>query len=77
MIEKYFTTESDREWLNKAKRSKLLIDKEDKLGGYLFQLFSKPVLGDDTLFLEFIHRIDNNHGLGKRNVEALWRSLES
>jgi len=76
-IKKYFTSETDLKWFEKAKNARLLIDKEDKLGGYLFQLFSKPILGDNTLFLEFIHRIDNTHGLGKRNVEALWRSLEN
>lgn len=44
--------------------------------GYLLQKFSENLLGQDTFFIEFIYRHNNPYGLGKKNVEYLWRSIE-
>ena len=62
--------------LETAKNCQLLLDYDVEKDGYLLQAFSKPLFGAGTLFFEFIYRYRNKYGLGPRNVENLWRSLQ-
>lgn len=38
------------------------------------QVFTKPIFGDDTFFLEFLQRHEAN-GFGAGNISALWRAV--
>jgi 4-hydroxyphenylpyruvate dioxygenase len=51
----------------------ILVDRES--GGYLLQIFTKPVLDRPTLFFEIIQRKGAN-GFGKGNFKALFESIE-
>ncbi|XP_042624083.1 4-hydroxyphenylpyruvate dioxygenase-like protein [Cyprinus carpio] len=43
---------------------------------YLLQVFTKPVFGEDTFFLELIERRGAT-GFGEGNIRALWRSVQA
>eukprot|EP00116_Pleurobrachia_bachei_P006606 sb/3466868/ len=51
----------------------ILIDYDD--GGYLLQIFTKPMQDRPTLFLEVIQR-NNHHGFGAGNFKALFTAIE-
>lgn len=51
----------------------ILIDFDD--GGYLLQLFTKPLLDRPTVFLEIIQR-NNFSGFGAGNFRALFEAVE-
>ena len=59
--------------LNKLKKLKILVDKDDD--GYLLQLFTKPLQDRPTLFIEIIQR-KGCQGFGKGNFMALFESIE-
>ncbi len=62
-----------KEDLAEVERLKILIDFDE--GGYLLQIFSKPVLDRPTVFLEIIQR-ENFHGFGAGNFKGLFEALE-
>ncbi|XP_043087206.1 4-hydroxyphenylpyruvate dioxygenase-like protein [Puntigrus tetrazona] len=43
---------------------------------YLLQIFTKPIFGEDTFFLELIERRGAT-GFGEGNIRALWRSVQA
>ncbi len=43
---------------------------------YLLQVFTKPIFGEDTFFLELIERRGAT-GFGEGNIRALWRSVKA
>lgn len=43
---------------------------------YLLQVFTKPIFGEDTFFLELIERRGAT-GFGEGNIRALWRSVQA
>ena len=51
----------------------ILIDFDD--GGYLLQLFTKPLLDRPTIFIEIIQR-NNFNGFGAGNFKALFEAVE-
>lgn len=51
----------------------ILVDRES--GGYLLQIFTKPVEDRPTLFFEIIQR-KGAKGFGKGNFQALFESIE-
>jgi len=51
----------------------ILIDFDE--GGYLLQLFTKPLMDRPTVFIEIIQR-ENFDGFGAGNFKALFESLE-
>lgn len=51
----------------------ILIDYDD--GGYLLQIFTKPMQDRPTLFLEVIQR-ENHQGFGAGNFKALFTAIE-
>jgi 4-hydroxyphenylpyruvate dioxygenase len=51
----------------------ILVDYDE--GGYLLQIFSKPVEDRPTLFIEIIQR-KNHQGFGAGNFKALFESIE-
>ncbi|KAJ3212306.1 hypothetical protein HDU82_002676 [Entophlyctis luteolus] len=59
--------------LDKLEALNILVDFDD--GGYLLQIFTKPVEDRPTLFLEIIQRA-NNDGFGAGNFKALFESIE-
>ncbi len=62
-----------KEDLAEVERLKILIDFD--AGGYLLQIFSKPVLDRPTVFLEIIQR-ENFDGFGAGNFKGLFEALE-
>ncbi|XP_066935123.1 putative protein C31H2.4 [Clytia hemisphaerica] len=48
-------------------------DKEEE--GFLYQVFTSPILPSETFFFELIQR-ENSHGFGAGNVAALWNAVE-
>ncbi|KAL8901697.1 MAG: hypothetical protein Q9207_005066 [Kuettlingeria erythrocarpa] len=62
-----------KEDLAEVERLKILIDFDE--GGYLLQIFSKPVLDRPTVFLEIIQR-ENFDGFGAGNFKGLFEALE-
>ena len=55
------------------RRLHILIDFDE--GGYLLQIFTKPVLDRPTVFLEIIQR-NNFDGFGAGNFKALFEAVE-
>ena len=51
----------------------ILVDYDE--GGYLLQIFTKPVEDRPTLFIEIIQR-RNHQGFGAGNFKALFESIE-
>ncbi len=43
---------------------------------YLLQVFTKPLFGDDSFYLELIERRGAT-GFGEGNIRALWRSVQA
>jgi len=62
-----------KENIDDLQKLKILCDNES--GGYLLQLFTKPVGDRPTFFFEFIQRAGAN-GFGKGNFQALFESIE-
>ena len=76
--DEYYNTVGERvgeitEDMEKLKRHKILIDRDDK--GYLLQLFTKPVQDRPTFFFEIISR-KGAESFGKGNFKALFESIE-
>lgn len=55
------------------RRLNLLIDFDE--GGYLLQIFTKPLSDRPTIFLEIIQR-DNFNGFGAGNFKSLFEAIE-
>ena len=55
------------------KKLKILIDRDE--GGYLLQLFTKPLQDRPTFFIEIIQR-KGSRGFGQGNFQALFESIE-
>ncbi|KAI4136079.1 MAG: hypothetical protein LQ341_005813 [Variospora aurantia] len=62
-----------KEDLAEIERLKILVDFDQ--GGYLLQIFTKPVLDRPTAFLEIIQR-ENFEGFGAGNFRGLFEALE-
>lgn len=62
-----------KEDLAEVERQKVLIDFDE--GGYLLQIFTKPVLDRPTVFIEIIQR-ENFDGFGAGNFKGLFEALE-
>ncbi|KAL8886285.1 MAG: hypothetical protein Q9215_005980 [Flavoplaca cf. flavocitrina] len=62
-----------REDLKEVERLKILIDFDE--GGYLLQIFSKPVLDRPTVFIEIIQR-ENFEGFGAGNFKGLFEAIQ-
>ena len=61
------------ESIDLLEKNKILIDYDDK--GYLFQIFSKPVLDRPTTYYEVVQR-NNVFGFGIANIVHLSRAAE-
>ncbi|KAL8648581.1 MAG: hypothetical protein Q9226_005933, partial [Calogaya cf. arnoldii] len=71
-------TKSKKQWklredLKEVERLKILIDFDE--GGYLLQIFSKPVLDRPTVFVEIIQR-ENFEGFGAGNFKGLFEAIQ-
>ncbi|PAA47181.1 hypothetical protein BOX15_Mlig033170g2, partial [Macrostomum lignano] len=73
--------------LQSVRDNQILVDCEADGGGgddcpadsrdrYLMQVFTKPLLSEDTFFLELISRV-GARGFGAGNISALWRAVEA
>jgi 4-hydroxyphenylpyruvate dioxygenase len=60
--------------IEKLRELNILVDRDP--GGYLLQLFTKPVEDRPTLFFEIIQR-KGSRGFGKGNFRALFESIEA
>ena len=54
----------------------ILVDVEIGSGGYLLQLFTKPIGDRPTFFYEIIQRRKGATGFGQGNFQALFESIE-
>ncbi len=61
--------------LEVLKDLRILVDRDEDSGGYLLQLFSRPVQDRPTLFFEVIQR-KGSQSFGKGNFKALFESIE-
>ncbi len=52
---------------------KILVDRDEE--GYLLQIFTKPLVGRPTFFIEIIQR-KGSQGFGSGNFKALFEALE-
>ena len=59
--------------LEKLQKLSILVDFDE--GGYLLQIFTKPLLDRPTIFLEIIQR-NNFAGFGAGNFKALFQAIE-
>ena len=82
--ETYYTTMRERlasdslKWtlkedLEDIQKLNILIDFDE--GGYLLQLFTKPLLDRPTVFIEIIQR-ENFAGFGAGNFKSLFEAIE-
>ncbi len=62
-----------KENIDELQQLKILCDNES--GGYLLQLFTKPIGDRPTFFFEFIQR-EGAQGFGKGNFQALFEAIE-
>ncbi|KAL9013242.1 MAG: hypothetical protein Q9173_002048 [Seirophora scorigena] len=62
-----------KEDLAEVERLRILVDFDE--GGYLLQIFTKPVLDRPTVFMEVIQR-ENFEGFGAGNFKGLFEALE-
>lgn len=62
--------------IDKLEELGILIDVEVDSGGYLLQLFTKPVGDRPTFFYEIIQRRKGATGFGQGNFQALFESIE-
>jgi 4-hydroxyphenylpyruvate dioxygenase len=62
-----------QEPLEEIRRLGILVDKDE--GGYLLQVFTRPVEDRPTLFYEIIQR-KGSRGFGKGNFKALFEAIE-
>jgi 4-hydroxyphenylpyruvate dioxygenase-like putative hemolysin len=51
-------------------------DAENDAPKYLLQVFTKPLFDKNTLFLEFIQRVNGAIGFGTGNIKALWNAVQ-
>ena len=70
--------ERDRDWrlkenLEELERLRILIDFDE--GGYLLQIFTKPLLDRPTIFVEIVQR-ENFEGFGAGNFKGLFEAIE-
>jgi 4-hydroxyphenylpyruvate dioxygenase len=56
-------------------RLRILVDRDPE-GGYLLQLFTRPIFAEPTLFFEVIQRRGNARGFGEGNFQALFEAIE-
>lgn len=59
--------------IDELSRLGILVDEDED--GLLLQVFTKPLLGDKTVFLELIER-RGNLGFGSGNIKALFKAVE-
>ena len=76
----YYETLTERvgeidEDLEVLRRHRILVDRDEDTGGYLLQLFSRPVQDRPTLFFEVIQR-KGSESFGKGNFKALFEAIE-
>lgn len=62
-----------QESLEEIQKLNILIDFDE--GGYLLQLFTKPLLDRPTVFIEIIQR-NNFSGFGAGNFKSLFEAIE-
>lgn len=62
-----------REDLAALQELRILVDFDE--GGYLLQIFTKPLMDRPTVFLEIIQR-KNFHGFGAGNFKSLFEAVE-
>ena len=62
-----------KESLDEIQKLNILIDFDE--GGYLLQLFTKPLLDRPTVFIEIIQR-ENFGGFGAGNFKSLFEAIE-
>lgn len=62
-----------KEDLDTIQRLSILIDYDE--GGYLLQIFTKPLMDRPTVFIEIIQR-DNFEGFGAGNFKSLFEAIE-
>ncbi|KAJ3472163.1 hypothetical protein NLG97_g11232 [Lecanicillium saksenae] len=62
-----------KEDLDTIQRLNILIDYDE--GGYLLQLFTKPLMDRPTVFIEIIQRNDFE-GFGAGNFKSLFEAIE-
>ena len=62
-----------KEDFDTLRRLHILIDFEE--GGYLLQLFTKPLMDRPTVFIEIIQR-ENFEGSGAGNFKSLFEAIE-
>ncbi len=62
------------ESIDTLQKLKILVDYDE--GGYLLQIFTKPVEDRPTLFIEIIQR-RNHQGFGAGNFKALFEAIEA
>lgn len=59
-------------------QQEILVDwKEDAQNAVLLQIFTQPIFGEPTFFLEFIERRFQAQGFGEGNFRALFEAIES
>ena len=62
-----------KEDFDMLRRLHILIDFDE--GGYLLQLFTKPLMDRPTVFIEIIQR-ENFEGFGAGNFKSLFEAIE-
>jgi 4-hydroxyphenylpyruvate dioxygenase len=62
-----------KEDIEEIERLNILIDFDE--GGYLLQLFTKPLMDRPTVFIEIIQR-ENFGGFGAGNFKSLFEAIE-
>ena len=62
-----------QEDMNAIQRLRILIDFDE--GGYLLQIFTKPLMDRPTVFIEIIQR-NNFNGFGAGNFKSLFEAVE-
>lgn len=66
-----------KESIDDLEKLGILCDVEDLAGGgYLLQLFTKPIGDRPTFFFEIIQRCEGSQGFGHGNFQALFESIE-
>lgn len=65
-----------KENIDDLERLGILCDVEVDSGGYLLQLFTKPLFDRPTFFYEVIQRCNGASGFGQGNFQALFEAIE-
>jgi len=76
--DEYYEIQKDKFHMSKYVRqllqeNSILFDKNEQ--GFLYQIFSKPVVERATLFFEIIERVGCK-GFGSKNIKALFQAIE-